>query len=141
MKFISIDGIDKSGKSTIISELFKKTNGLVYIIDRSPCGWHFFNELLERNKDDNLYKKQYNAKLKDFRKLIDLSILLTIDRETWLERCKEHKEPPLVGNLSFVEHQEELVRYFTKARYPNVLKLNTGELTINECVNEIMKRI
>ena len=141
MKIVTITGIDKSGKSTIISELFKRTNGLVYIIDRDISTWHFFNELLERSKDNNLYKKQYNAKLKDFRKIINLSILLTIDKETWLERCKEHKEPPLVGNLSFAEHQKELVRYFTKAHYSNVLKLNTGKLTINECINEIIKRI
>jgi len=141
MKIVTVTGIDKSGKSTIISELFKRTNGLVYIIDRDISTWHFFNELLERSKDNHLYKKQYNAKLKDFRKFIDLSILLTIDEETWLKRCKEHKEPSLVGNLSFLEHQKELVKYFTKAHYPNVLKLNTSELTVNECINEILKRI
>lgn len=141
MKYISIDGTDKSGKSTIIEEIFKKTNGLVFIIDRSPSGWNFFNELLGRSKNNNLYKKQYNSKLKDFRKLIDLSIILEVEESDWLKRCKDTNEPSLVGTLPFIEHQKELVKYFDKARYKNVLRLNTSKLTINECVNLIIKRI
>lgn len=141
MKFVSIDGIDKSGKSTLIERLFKETNGLVFIMDRSPSSWHFFNELLGRSENNPCYKKQYNNKVKDFRKFIDLSIILTVDEDIWLERCKEHNEPSLVGTLSFIEHQNKLVQYFDKARYPNVLRINTSEITIDECVNEILKRI
>ncbi len=141
MKFVTIDGIDKSGKSSIASELFKKTNGLVFIIDRSMCSWHFFNELLERSKNTITYKKEYNSKLKDFRKLIDLSVILEVNEDDWKERCKEHEEPELVGNLPFSEHQKELTRWFDKAKYSNVLRLNTSELTVDECINLILKRI
>lgn len=141
MKFITIDGIDKSGKSTIISEIFKRTNGTVLIMDRSLSGWHFFNELMERYNKNSSYKKDYNDKLKDFRKVVDLSIILELNEKDWKNRCKEHKEEPLIGNLPFLEHQKELIRWFDKAKYRNVLKLNTSELTINECINKIMKRI
>jgi len=141
MRVLSIDGVDKSGKSSIIKEVFERTNGLVYILDRSPSSWHFFNELLERSKKDTAYKKEYNAKLKDFRKFVDLSVLLHVEEEDWKSRCKEHDEQDLVGDLSFREHQREIARYFQKAQYPNVLKLNTTDLSIDECVDKIMERI
>ena len=143
MKIITIDGSDTSGKSTIIGKVFKKTNGTVMIMDRSISSWHFFNELTGRvpEKDRSWYKKQYNAKVKDFRKIVDLSILLTVEEEDWIERCEEHKEPELIGSLSFIEHQREIERYFNKAKYKNVLKLNTSHTTIDSCVNNILERL
>jgi len=141
MKFISITGIDKSGKSTIIQEIYEKTNGLVYVMDRDISTWHFFNILMDRDRHNISYKKEYNAKLKDFRRVVDLSILLNIDEDTWKNRCEKHNEQELVGTLSMLEHQKELSRWFDKAKYKNVLKLNTSELTIDECVNKILKRI
>ena len=141
MKFITIDGIDKSGKSTIIAEVFKKTNGKVFIIDRSMSSWHFFNVLLDRIDENSSYKKEYNNKLKEFRRIVDLSIFLKVNEEDWIKRCKKENEPPLVGTLSMYDHQLQLEKYFMKARYKNILNLNTSHLTINECVNAILKRL
>ena len=141
MRVVSIDGSDKSGKSSIIGELFQRTNGLVFIIDRSPSGWHFFNELLGRDKTDPKYKKEYNAKLKDFRKFVDLSVLLEVNEEDWKNRCEEHNEQQLVGDLSFKDHQKEIARQFSKAQYNNILKLNTTDLSIDECVEAILRRL
>lgn len=141
MKFITIDGVDKSGKSALISKLFLKTNGLVYMQDRSLSGWNFFNSLLYRNKDNSSYYKEYKQKLKTFRKVVDLSIILEVNEKDWLARCKEAKEPELVGNLSFKDHQKELINEFNKAKYPNVLRLNTSELSEEDCINMILKRL
>lgn len=139
MKILTIDGIDKSGKTTIIQEVFKKTNGNIFIIDRGMSSWHFFNELL--NRGNNAYKKQYNSKIKDFRKIVDLSVLLTVEEDDWIERCKDSKEQKLIGNLSFDDHQNEIARYFNKAKYKNILKLNTSQVTIECCVNNILERL
>jgi len=142
VKFITIDGTDKSGKSSIIEGIWKETNGLVYPMDRGLSSWHFFNVLLERiPKEDKVYHKEYKQKLKAFRQLVDLSVILSVNEEDWKTRCKEAKEQPLVGNLSFEEHQKELIHYFNKARYSNVLRLNTSELSEDECVNKILARI
>ena len=143
MKFITVDGIDKSGKSSIIKEVFSATNGTVLIMDRSLSSWHFFNEITDRVPEEQKirYAKEYNAKLKDFRSVVDLSIILTVSEKDWLIRCKEHSEQPLIGDLNFDEHQREIERYFNKAKYKNVLRLNTTELTIEECVNLILKRL
>ena len=139
MKFISVTGIDKSGKSSLINELYKRTNGLVYVMDRDISTWNFFNEFYRRIKNEKVYKKEYKNKLDAFRKLLDLAVILEVNEKDWKERCKKHNEQELIG--SFEEHSNGIRKSFDKARYPNVLRLNTSEKTLDECVKEICKRI
>ena len=142
MKCISITGIDKSGKSTLIQRLWDYTDGKYYIADRDLSTRHFFNILLGRvNEKDPVYKKEYQNKLSAYRQLLDLAVILVVNEKDWSERCLKHKEKPLVGELSFKDHQKQLVRHFEKAKYKNVLKLNTSELSEDECFNAILKRL
>ena len=143
MKFISVDGSDKSGKSSILEGVWNATNGLVHIEDRSPSTWNFFNKLLDRipDKDKNVYEKAYKHKIGIYRQLLDLAVILEVSENDWSSRCLDHKEPTLVGDLSFKEHQKQLIKEFDKCKYPNVLRLNTSEKTLDECVTLILKRI
>lgn len=140
MKFITIDGIDKSGKTTLINALWKELNCKDYIMDRSISSWHCFNIMLGRVDNDKIYQKEYKNKLNAFRQLVDLSIILEVNEEDWKNRCLEHSEQPLIG-LPFKEHQELIHRYFNKAKYKNVLRLNTSNLSIDECLDIILKRL
>lgn len=140
MKFITITGIDKSGKSTLIDSLWKELGKTDYVMDRDISTWHCFNIMLQRVDNDKIYHKEYKNKLNVFRQLVDLSIILEVNEEDWKERCKEHLEDDLVG-LPFNEHQEMIHRFFDKARYKNVLRLNTSKLSIDECLDIILKRL
>ena len=142
MKCISITGVDNSGKSTLIQRLWDETDGKYYIQDRDLSTRHFFNILLGRvGYGDNVYLKQYKEKISAYRQLLDLAVILEVNEDDWSKRCLEHKEPKLVGILPFKEHQKELIRHFDKARYKNVLRLNTSELSEDECFDKIMKRL
>jgi len=142
MKCISITGIDKSGKSTLIQRVWDATNGNYYVADRDLSTRHFFNILLGRvNKNDKVYHKEYKNKIAAYRQLLDLAVLLEVNEFDWKLRCHSHKEKPLVGNLSFGLHQKALIKHFDKAHYKNVLKLNTSELSEDECFDAIMKRL
>lgn len=142
MKCISITGIDKSGKSTLIDKLWHAVDKKYYIDDRDISTWHFFNVLLNRvDKKDTLYNKQYKEKLKAYRQLIDLAVILVVDEDDWINRCKEHKEQCLVGGLSFKDHQNELIRHFEKAKYKNTLMLNTSKSSEDYCLDEILHRL
>ena len=140
MKFISITGIDKSGKSTLINSLWKELGRKDYIMDRDISTWHCFNHMLNRVNNDKVYEKEYKNKLNAFRQLVDLAIILEVNEEDWNNRCKEHNEQDLVG-LPFKEHQEMIHKSFNKAKYKNVLRLNTSELSIDECLDIIFKRL
>ena len=142
MKFITITGIDKSGKTSLSHLLWKKFKHKHVIVDRDISTFHFFNLLLDRVKEsDKIYFKEYKNKINVYRQLVDLAIILEVNEDDWIKRCSTHDEDPLVGDLSFKDHQAELIRHFNKAKYPNVLKLNTSKLTEDECMSLILKRL
>jgi len=141
MKLISVCGIDKSGKTTIIKRINEITNKNHIIADRDASAYDFFNHLLDRIENKSEYEKEYREKQIQFRTITNLAIFLTVSKKDWLVRCKEHNEQKLVGDLSFTKHQNALLKNFNNMKYPNVLKLNTSKLTEDECMSLILKRL
>ena len=140
MKFITVSGIDKSGKTTLIKAFMEETNYQHYVVDRDPSNYFFFNVIRDRIKDVSQVSEygRFQRKFSDF---VDLAILLKVNEKDWSKRCEEHKEDPLVGQLSMKNHQKEIEEFFDNAKYKNYLKLNTSILSIEECVNEIKGKI
>lgn len=140
MKCITITGIDKSGKSTLINEFMIATNYEHYVLDRDPSTFHFFNMIRDRIKNPEQCDK-YTKFASIFRCVVDLAVFLRADDKDIEERFIQHNEPKLVGNLSIHDHQNQIEQYFDNVSYRKVLKLNTSELTIDQCVKEIMENI
>lgn len=140
MKFITITGIDKSGKTTLINEFMESTGHEHYVIDRSPDTFFFFNILRNRIKDCEQQDRYLDFQNK-FSQFVDLAVFLYSSKKDLKERFKEHNEPKIVGNLSLLEHQNEIEKYFDNAGYSNYLKLNTSTLSVEECVEKIKEII
>lgn len=140
MLHIIVSGIDKSGKTTLIKNFMEETNYEHYIVDRGPNDYHFFNIIRNRLRDLVQLERYYSFQ-KEFSKSVDLAIFLKVEKKDWLDRCERHREPPLVGDMSMKKHQEELERFFDSAKYKNVLKINTSQFKINECVKLIERKI
>ena len=140
MKFITVSGIDKSGKTTLISAFMEATKYKHYVVDRDPSNFHFFNVLRDRIKDVKQVS-EYGHFQRRFSDFIDLAILLKADTKDLKERFEEHNEPKLVGNLSIEQHQKEIEQFFDSASYKNSLKLNTSILSVEECINKIKEAI
>ena len=140
MLFITITGIDKSGKSTLIKAFHEATDYEHYVVDRSPDTFWFFNVIRDRVKNPNQICKYFelNDKLKN---VLDLAILISAEPEDLEKRFIEHLEPPLVGEYSFKDHIILLEDYFDRAKYKNVLKINTSKHSIKECVETIKDKI
>lgn len=140
MKFITITGIDKSGKTTLINAFMEKTCHEHYVIDRSPDTFAFFNEIRDRVKDSKQMNRYYEFN-NNFKRSLDLAILIYGSPDVIEERFKEHNEPKLVGDYSYKEHMEKLEEFFDNANYLNTLKINTSTHTIDECVTMIERKI
>ena len=137
MKFITISGIDKSGKTSVLNALNKITNYQHFIIERDTTAVLFFAKLLHRPIDYSAYKQL----IRQFQAFHHLAVFLYADPQIIGARFAVHDEPQLPGNLSIKDHQRQLMIEWKSAvwRYP--LSINTTVLSINETVNIIKEKI
>ena len=96
MKFITVSGIDKSGKTTVIKELMERTMFKHYVVDRDVSNYWALsvlqNRFLNGPEEDLL---DYIESREKFKNAVDLAILLTCDIERLKERFTVSDEPPL----------------------------------------------
>lgn len=138
MKHIIITGIDKSGKTSIIKTYMEKTKYENYLVDRDPSTYHALNFIQDRISDIEQVDN-YLGFIAGFKHSVDLAVLLTCKPEALEKRFKLNHEPPLVGDLSFEEHQNIIIDYFNRVEYPKSIVIDTTDKTIDECVNLIIK--
>lgn len=140
MKFITVSGIDKAGKTSIINAYLKKTKYVDYLVDRDPSNFMSLNDVQDRiqtiEQMDNYY--EFIAR---FKENVDLAVLVTASPDVLDKRFALNHEPPLVGELSKEQHQKMIESYFKIADYPNSLVIDTTDKTIDQCVNLIIKHL
>jgi hypothetical protein len=137
MRFVSITGMDKTGKTTLVEALNVATNYEHYVIERDPSTVKFFAQLLNRP----FYQSEYNKLLWGYKKLCGVHVCLFCDTKVLAKRFQESGEPDLPGHLSMFDHQATLVQEFIKARYKNQLLLNTSDLSVGDCVEQIIDKL
>lgn len=139
MKFITVSGIDKSGKTSIIDAYMVKTKYQDYLVDRDPSNYMALNAIQDRIESIEQMDAYYGF-LEGFKHMVDLAVLLTCKPSALKKRFALNHEPPLVGNMTFEEHQEEIASWFRRVEYPNALIIDTTDKTVSQCVNLIMKQ-
>lgn len=101
---ISIDGVDRSGKSTLALELQKRTNYKYLLADRGPIGFYILDVL--RNRDYDRYKAFF-SQVNNFAFGIYLEIPYEVCKERFIktneEECKDFTlaEHILLANATF----------------------------------------
>ena len=140
MHFITVSGIDKSGKTTIIDEYMRRTKYRDYLVDRDPSNYMALNYLQDRivtiEQMDNYY-----AFMSSFKHGVDLAVLLTCEPQALEKRFKINHEPDLVGDLSFFGHQSVIKKYFDNVEYPNSIVIDTTDKTVDQCVRLIKNKL
>ena len=138
MKFITVSGIDRSGKTSVINKLMEETFYRNYVVDRDPSNFYGLSVIQNNRGIDENYKKQYEKFRKKFSKKVDIAVFLYCDEEELKIRFKQTNEPNIVGELSLKEHQKLLIGKFKEFGYKKSIIINTTNLSISECVNEIL---
>jgi hypothetical protein len=137
MKMISISGIDKSGKTTVLNALNEVTNYQHFVIERDPATVMFFAQLLGRPID----MKEYDKLMWHYRQMPFLSVLLTCESCILEDRFAEHNEPPLPGGLSIHDHQSGIIEAFLKAQWRFPLVISTSYWNVRETVELILEKL
>ena len=139
MKFITVSGIDKSGKTSIIDAYMKKTNFENYLVDRDPSNYMALSFIQDRIESLDQMAR-YIEFVQGFKYGVDLAVLLTCQPQALEKRFKLNHEPPLVGDLSFEQHQNYIRKYFRKVDYPNAIEIDTTDKTVEQCVKLIIEK-
>lgn len=138
MKFITVSGIDKSGKTSVINAYMEKTRYRDYLVDRDPSNYTALSDIQDRIKDIEQMDDYYGF-VEGFKHMVDLAVLLICKPSALEKRFKLNHEPPLVGSLDFEGHQDKIIEYFARVEYPNFIVIDTTNKTIDQCVNIIIK--
>jgi len=140
MRFVTVSGIDKSGKTSIIDAYMKRTKYRNYLVDRDPSNYMALSDIQDRIQSMEQVD-DYIGFMEDFKKGVDLAVLLTCEPQALEKRFKLNHEPDLVGDLSFLEHQAMIKHYFHRVKYPNSLEIDTTNKTVEQCVNLIVNKL
>jgi len=75
MRFITVSGIDKSGKTTIIDEYMRRTKYAHYLVDRDPSNYMALNDVQDRIQSME-QMDAYLGFMAEFKHNVDLAVLL-----------------------------------------------------------------
>ena len=141
MKYITVSGIDRSGKTTLIKEYLERTNYKDYLVDRDPSNIFALNFAQKRWNKEVFDWAEYREFICKHRSCVDLAILLTCDMDVLKERFAATNEPAIAGHYPIEEHQKIIEDFFYSAEYPNVLVMNTSYIDIESEVRIVINKV
>lgn len=128
---ITIDGLDRTGKTTFKKELEKATNYKFHIIDRSTISNRMYDIRYHRNYEERqhayneieIYERDYTA-----------NFILTANKNEIRNRLiMTHHE-----DIDIDKDVDALSRALTDTRYINIREIDTTNKTIQEEVKEAL---
>ena len=134
---VHLDGMDKTGKDTIQDLLVKKTIGKSLVFNRSYISQISYSKIYSRPDVEKYFWENFD--LADNR--CEHFIYLYANKEDVAKRFIEHDEKDMKIE-DYEKHKTVFDQVIDDAEnkwFIDVLKLNTSELTPNECVDQILE--
>lgn len=138
--FVIFEGLDKTGKTTLINEIAKKTTYEYILRDRGPAGYIAYDRIYNRKQKDEARLKRYeNDALSLWRTNDYIVIYCKTKWEIVEKRLKDHKEE---CDYDYKEAQK-IYTDVIKAAYPQakVYTLDTSNKDIDTCVKIVLSQI
>lgn len=136
---IHVDGIDKTGKSTLRAYMTRQTNGRYSVYDRSHISQIVYNRLFNRNMNETFYwdkmARDYLSGEKFVYLYCDNSVIvsriaLTNEKDITVYDIQKHKEM-----------FECVVKEAIEIYNINVIQINVSNKTVDEIYLEIQKHV
>ena len=136
--WVIFEGLDKAGKTTLEWEFLKATNFKHMVVDRGPVGYMTFDKLF--NRETKLGTQDFIHHARKIMKNPDFMVVYCfVPEEVAAQRLKEHNEEcPYNYKEAQKLLKKNIDRYYKKDK---VLKLDTSEFTIEECVGLIVGKL
>lgn len=132
---IIFEGADKTGKTTLLRKLLKETNYKHVVYDRGPISQIVFDICFGRITDPQLFNVVGSLVLGK-----NLLVLCQSNKED-IEARLDAANESLPRELSDIDKVQRFFEELSKKSGFNVLKINTSEYNVNECIDLILKEI
>lgn len=129
------EGMDKTGKTTLIHEINKITKFKPLIIDRGTIGYSVYDYIYKRGRSE--YYSNLESQMLNVNHLV---VYCKCDKELIEKRLKQCNEQ-FPKEQKSIEYVLNLYDEFIGKSKMNILELDTGKYTIEECVNKILERM
>ena len=129
-QLIIIDGVDRTGKTSLINYINKQTNYKPLIMDRGPIGYMAYCEIYKKK----VKPSDYWFLERGLTYVPHLCVYLYANVKTIKQRFKDTNEPPLVGGIR--KHLEIYNKYAKDSKL-RVIKFNTTYTTTKQIYNQI----
>ena len=127
---VSLDGCDKTGKTSLVQYLARLSSYTLNILDRGPITNIVWNRIQNRDVvyDLDMWKST-------------LFVRLTVNIEDWKIRCKVHNEPPMPESFHFMTNAYDTVFEEFRQKGFQTMTFNTSQMTQWEISNAIIKKL
>ena len=123
---IVLEGIDKTGKDTILRYICELSNYKYLVQSR---------EILSQIAYSQLYTRDYEYQVKDRYNNV-LFVYLTVDREDWNIRCNMTNEPVISYDDNIKVFNDAVYKY---SGYINIIKFDTSKKTPYQIAKKIVE--
>ena len=125
---VSLDGIDKAGKTTLTKYLAHMSNFTLNVLDRGPITNIVWNKIQGRDVSYDLEMWKTT-----------LFVRLTVDEDDWNIRCKIHNEPPMPYTFKDMNKAYDDVFETFRNNGFYVLEFNTSKMTQYKIAMKILE--
>lgn len=138
--WIIFEGLDKSGKTTLMREFAKATQYTHILIDRGPAGYITYDVLFKRHTSNR--EANFLQQAKHITQNNTIVIYCYANEEVTNRRLQQHNEKQIEVNKTFEQMQDMYTQNVFKCYgMDSVMTLNTSYHSIESCVARIIKAI
>lgn len=139
MAFLLFEGVDKTGKTTLLKAVNKVSSYQHFCIDRC-LGSAYVYDLITGRRDRFKKLEKIEKEFSRIKSIPIITVLLTCDPSILVERIKNEDGSPQKRIRLLNEAIEAYKNYEKKTRLP-IVKIDTTNKTIEDTVKEILFKI
>ena len=134
-----LEGVDKTGKSTLLKAINRATNYKHFCIDRC-LGSAFVYDYISNRRNRNKKLKTIEKDFSQIKSIPIITILLTCKKQVLIDRIRKEDESPN-QRIKLLDKALKAYKMYKKYTYLPLIEVDTTNKSVSQTVNEILQKI